>query len=272
MQCEASQPFSYFSWWFWFLAVAWLLGANPYATASADVTPFHAMDASPSSLLKELYAPIKIPITSRNITASDGRRYSMSDVIWDKPLKNKVLILDVDTRSFNADGQFLHNGTVPWDVLDNKSAGLFNHYTYCELSPPLQVRPLSKITRYSSRMGKTEQRPQELDKYQFVVFMDADAVWNQLELPLEWLHNHWDFGLNTSLALSEDWGLCTTANGLRCLNTGFIIAQQNERTWEILQAWSGVQFPGCEELNRTFRTNRRLLMIISRRRTRGRMM
>jgi hypothetical protein len=81
--------------------------------------------------------------------------------------------------------------------------------------------------------------------------MDSDAIWNHLELPFEWLLNHWNIGANTSLAISRDWGLCTAVDHKGCLNTGFIVAQQGERTQEILKAWadcpSGVQFPGCEQ-------------------------
>lgn len=89
-----------------------------------------------------------------------------------------------------------------------------------------------------------------LETHRIVVYMDSDTVWNHPEIPLEWLLNHWDISSETSLAMSTDWAGCHDADGGPCANTGFVIAQQSERTREILEAWAdcptGNRFPGCE--------------------------
>jgi hypothetical protein len=117
------------------LALAWFLSPRLHSSLPQDLTPFNTMDASTSSLLRELYAPMKIPLLSRVITASNGKQYTLSNVTHETPLKNQVLILDIDNRPFDEEGQILHNETVPWDKLDQQSAGLLNHYTYCKLAP-----------------------------------------------------------------------------------------------------------------------------------------
>lgn len=261
------------------LFLGWVLGRKLHAvsfvgiTPSHATTPFHATD-SPSSLLEELYGSIKIPISTPIITTSNRKEYTYSEAIWQKPLKNQVLILDIDNRKLDSDGQFLHNETVSWDKLDNQASGLLNHYTYCALSCHTRQHPATDvfpalIHGYDYKFLRSGSSPDffpswakpgsiadELENYQFVVFMDSDAIWNQPELPFEWLLNRWNITPDTSLAVSEDWGHCTLLDGQRCLNTGFIIAQRSERTQEILRAWAdcptGSQFPGCEKWAKQF--------------------
>lgn len=80
--------------------------------------------------------------------------------------------------------------------------------------------------------------------------MDADALWNYPEIPLEWLMNHWGITPNLSLAISTDPPRNRNVNGDAQSNTGFIIAQQNARTMEMIDTWldcpTGKRFPGCE--------------------------
>jgi len=95
-----------------------------------------------------------------------------------------------------------------------------------------------------------------LPRYRFVISMDSDAIWNLPEVPIEWLLNHWNITADTSLAFAGDWDHCIAKDNGSCVNGGFIIAQQNERTTEIMRAWRdcpyGVQFPGCENWARHF--------------------
>lgn len=90
-----------------------------------------------------------------------------------------------------------------------------------------------------------------LKTHKIVVFLDSDAVFAQPQVPLEWLLNLWNVRKDTRLAMAEDPNspINRDAKGWVLWNTGFVIAQQSERTDEILQAWeecpTDARFPGC---------------------------
>lgn len=55
--------------------------------------------------------------------------------IWTKPLKKKVLIVDIDTREPSGDNQILNSAKMDWEKLDVSggelvSNGIMNHYLY----------------------------------------------------------------------------------------------------------------------------------------------
>ena len=85
--------------------------------------------------------------------------------------------------------------------------------------------------------------------------MDSDAIFHRLDLPFEWLMNYWDLDPSrNSLALAIDPELEHNRNkfGDLYLNTGFIIAQNNERTFQILKDWEecpndGSKYPDCKQ-------------------------
>jgi hypothetical protein len=78
-----------------------------------------------------------------------------------------------------------------------------------------------------------------LKHYEYIVFIDADAMIHYPNLPLEWLFNYWEITPETLVAMAldpeephnHDW------NGRTLLNTGFIIAQQSPRTQQLFEAW-----------------------------------
>ena len=93
-----------------------------------------------------------------------------------------------------------------------------------------------------------------LKTYRFVVFIDRDAFFNHMEVPLEWLFNRWNLTEQTSIAapldvLFRDGNATLDAKGRRIQNNGFIIAQSSPRTQEILEAWmncwNDIRYPGC---------------------------
>ena len=89
--------------------------------------------------------------------------------------------------------------------------------------------------------------------YRFVVFFGADAVVNQMQIPMEWLFNYWDINERISLAMALDpdgpEGINNDMNGRVYTNTGFIIAQRSALTQDILRAWNecpnDTRYPGC---------------------------
>lgn len=94
-----------------------------------------------------------------------------------------------------------------------------------------------------------------LKDHQACIYLDSDAIFHHLDLPFEWLMNYWDIHPDTnSLALAVDPDADNNKDkyGKLYLNTGFIIAQNNERTFEVMDAWQKCpdddsEHPGCVE-------------------------
>jgi hypothetical protein len=94
-----------------------------------------------------------------------------------------------------------------------------------------------------------------LDGCEIVVSMDHDAIFQNLNLPFEWLLNHWNYNKNTSfaMALDNNWGQNHDWQDVLSINAGFIVAQNSQRTHEILRAWDSCPknitlYPDCDKL------------------------
>ena len=90
-----------------------------------------------------------------------------------------------------------------------------------------------------------------LKDYDFVLFMDQDAMFRYPVLPLEWLMNHWNHTPKTLFMMSDEpvKDYNRHSNGKPYFNTGFIIAQNSTRTHEFIDAWEECpresRYPGC---------------------------
>jgi hypothetical protein len=115
-----------------------------------------------------------------------------------------------------------------------------------------------KINGYPDRRDswkKPSVLSQVLKKHDVCVFIDSDALFNRLDLPLEWLMNYWSISpQNNSLALPYDPDTQHNRDrrGNLFLNTGFMIMQNKNKTYEIFKEWDdcandGGKFPGCTE-------------------------
>lgn len=94
-----------------------------------------------------------------------------------------------------------------------------------------------------------------LDGCEIVVSIDHDAIFQNLNLPIEWLLNHWNFTTNTSfaMALDNNWQQNHDWSDVLSINAGFIISQNLPRTHEILRAWDSCPknttlYPDCDKL------------------------
>jgi hypothetical protein len=90
------------------------------------------------------------------------------------------------------------------------------------------------------------------DGCRIIVSVDHDVIFQNLHLPLEWLLNHWNFTRETSFAMALDnhWGQNEDETHILNINAGFIVAQNLERSHEILRAWDSCPgnervFPNC---------------------------
>jgi hypothetical protein len=95
-----------------------------------------------------------------------------------------------------------------------------------------------------------------LKSYKFVIFVDADATIQHLELPVEWLFNRWGITPQTSIAMPLDTRQTLSdphasedSKGKLMLNSGVIIAQALPHTMDMLTAWKDCpdekRYPGC---------------------------
>lgn len=84
------------------------------------------------------------------------------------------------------------------------------------------------------------------------MFLDGDAIFEYPELPLEWMMSYWNITKDTLITLSKDPDSPKNRDqyGRAMHNTGFIIAQQSDRTQQMFTDWedcpSGNKHPYCK--------------------------
>lgn len=97
-----------------------------------------------------------------------------------------------------------------------------------------------------------------LKEHDVCIYLDSDAIFHQLDLPFEWLLNYWKlYPDNNAMALAfdpESEGN-KDRHGKINLNTGFIISQNNEKTYKIMDAWERCPdddgpYPGCQDFRK----------------------
>jgi hypothetical protein len=202
--------------------------------------------------LRKLYAPIIPSITAPNFTY-DGETFSLpGPPIFTKPLGKRVIILDADSRGLNSEGMWLSKNPSAWNKLKPASAGLMGHYLYAQLHG-YDYRFIH-APDFDDRWGtwvKVTMVKEALKDYDFVVFMDSDAAFNNFELPLEWLLNYWNITKDVNVAMSFDPNEPQNfdSKGMRLVNTGFQIAQASPATQELYKAWAECpledRYEGC---------------------------
>lgn len=112
-----------------------------------------------------------------------------------------------------------------------------------------------RAPNYEDRHGTWVKVPvikEALKTHDIVVFLDADAEFVYPHLPLEWLMSFWNITPKTLAAMAEDPNekFNEDDKGRLLWNTGFIIAQQSNRTQEMFDNWescpTGDRYPGCD--------------------------
>ncbi|ORY04394.1 hypothetical protein BCR34DRAFT_604905 [Clohesyomyces aquaticus] len=246
-----------------FVAVFFLVGIVFYRYDSSSLPSFPQVkhgplrssgDASLQQVLQFIYNPTKFSLTSPAFE-TDGRRYELpDDHHYTSPLGKDVCILDVDTRPFENKGQVFHEGNFDWDKQEPYTGGILNHYTYAQIHGyDYHFINAANYTDRHATWIKPSAIANILHSYKFVIFLDADATFANPEIPIEWLLNYWSIDPSVSLAMALDPPKPTNNDtmGRRYSNTGFIIAQNNPRTFEILKVWddcpNDIRYPGCSE-------------------------
>jgi hypothetical protein len=206
-------------------------------------------------LIAQLYKPFIHPIDAEMFIGENEVVYKIAQrkPRFTKPLGRKVLLLDVDSRPLNGDGGMM-NDHISYHDLKPHTAGMLSHYLYSMIHgyDYKFVHSPSYTDRWDTWV-KVPMIREALKTYDYVVFMDADAVFHYHHLPLEWLFNHWNITKDTmlALALDPDTDYNRDERGNVNLNTGFIIAQASERTTRMFNRWENCvndnEFANCSK-------------------------
>ncbi|KAM0327044.1 hypothetical protein ACHAQA_006167 [Verticillium albo-atrum] len=208
-----------------------------------------------SQLVSALWKPYTHPLANLTYTTDSGKYYEVPEgsQLWQEPLGKDVLILDVDTRVDNH-ARAMGPSIFLDDNMTARAAGMLNHYIYALIHG--YDYKFIKAPKYPNRHQTWVKVPmikEALKTHKFVVFLDADAIFAQPQVPIEFLFSLWNVTDSTLVAMAEDPNSPRNRDekGWVLWNTGFVVAQQSERTQEMFQVWddcpTGVQFPGCEK-------------------------
>ncbi|KAF2850495.1 hypothetical protein T440DRAFT_396620, partial [Plenodomus tracheiphilus IPT5] len=215
-----------------------------------------------------LFRPIKLSPTHPGYRDAHGRYLSgapADEATWTRPLGKKLLIVDIDTRRPTGDNQIFNTERkIDWENLQYEGAGLVtggisSHYLYAMIHgyDYMHYQALEMDDIHQTWV-KPHVFKELLPDYQFIVFLDADAVFSHLEIPLEWMFNRWGITENTMIAMPHDTEefrdetpISVDSTGLPVLNSGFVVLQNHSLTLDMLSAWANCpteeRYEGCAE-------------------------
>lgn len=216
--------------------------------------------------IHSLYAPIVHSVTAKKYVDFAGVEHRIEgEPHWTKGLGKKVLIVDMDTRIPNGKNGVWNPEAMNYEALDAEdgtqmvSTALLNHFMYSQIHGyDYKFFAVKHLKDMHDTWIKPHIIHEMLHDYQFVIFIDADAIIQHLELPLEWLFNKWGIGPNTTVAmpidtqqiLNGDRNASMDSRGRVELNTGFVVAQGIPLTFETMDAWNecpkGDRYEGCD--------------------------
>ncbi|CAA9962668.1 hypothetical protein PTMSG1_06042 [Pyrenophora teres f. maculata] len=226
---------------------------------------------SVSGAFYKLFEQIRHPIGKSTYTDQAGRIHGVNEdgPWWTEPLKDQVLIVSIDTRLPNQKGALWNEGRMNWDTLsatEYSSTSFMNHFYYAKIHG--YDYKFINANEMGEGIYNTWVKPHILytllKSYKFVVFIDADATIQHLEVPIEWLFNRWGILPETSIAMpidtKENLGgnihVSEDSHGRTVLNSGFIVAQALPHTFEMFEAWkecrTGIRYPHCNEWANTW--------------------
>jgi hypothetical protein len=88
-----------------------------------------------------LYEAIRHPISDSTYTDAYDKVFEVHPEApwWKEPLRDQVLILDIDTRSPNGKNELWNDERLNWEAMESEgdggmvSASFMNHFIYCKL-------------------------------------------------------------------------------------------------------------------------------------------
>jgi hypothetical protein len=97
--------------------------SSPLPTNLAGNTP---------QLMHHLWKPFIHELSATNFVSNEGYKYKIGkgNHRWLKPMKKKLLILDVDTRLDTGDDSMMNPKGLKADKMSGRTAGMMSHYLY----------------------------------------------------------------------------------------------------------------------------------------------
>jgi hypothetical protein len=205
----------------------------------------HAAIGSITDVVQYIFSDLKIAPDARAIDDGNGGELKLPN---DKPrftkeMGKEILILDLDTRPLESTEAY-KKGEYDWRNINHVSGGVFNHYTYAQIHGyDYKFIHASNFKDRHATWIKPSAIANELKKYKWIVFLDADATFRFLHLPIEWLLNYWEIKDTDSITMALDpWDenepqYNSDRFNRTYTNTGFMLVQNNTKTMEILKDW-----------------------------------
>ncbi|KAL2131180.1 hypothetical protein VTI74DRAFT_5446 [Chaetomium olivicolor] len=242
-------------------------------------TPIQALTEGVSSVVQEdrphahdfgntifaLYEPIKLPVAAKSYTDQWGNKFDNGGRdYWERAMGSEILVVDIDTRNPNGKNEIFNSDKMNWEAVKASGSGLltlshFNHFIYSRIHGyDYKFFNAQKMRGHWNTWIKPHVLLRLLPNYKFVVFIDADAIIQHLEVPMEFLFNRWNISPNTSIAMPIDTqqlsadgkdNISTDSKGKVVLNSGVVILQNLSHTYDMMQAWTECttekMYPGC---------------------------
>lgn len=230
----------------------------PHHSTHLRTPPSAAKTLDIGEFIHSLYEPLKVVPTEPVLFESDGVRIKLPPgPRYPESLGSDVLILDLDTRPLMSSKSFPLR-QYDWHDVNHVSGGVFSHYTYAMVHGyDYKFIRASEFEDRHATWIKPSALANNIANYKFIVFLDADATFRFLHLPIEWLLNYWNIKPHHSFVMAKDpWDLHEPQyNSDRFnrtyTNTGFMIVQNNNTTLPILKAWhecpNDLRYPGCSQ-------------------------
>ncbi|EOA88260.1 uncharacterized protein SETTUDRAFT_38930 [Exserohilum turcica Et28A] len=201
-------------------------------------------DVSISDVIRLLYKDLKTAPTEPFIREPNGSHITLPpNPRYKKTMGSDILVLDLETRPLPSTEAY-RKGEYDWREINHVSGGVFNHYTYALVHGyDYKFIHASEFEDRHATWIKPSALANHIKNYKFIVFLDADAAFRFLHVPIEWLLNYWDIQPHHSFVMAKDpWTAKEPQyNSDRFnrtyTNTGFMIVQNNKDTMPILKAW-----------------------------------
>lgn len=211
-----------------------------------------------TNIIRMLYEPLKMEPAEPFLPDPDGMHFELPLLPrYTKKLGSDVLILDLDTRQIESTKAF-ERGKYDWDNINHVSCGIFSHFVYATIHGyDYKFIHTADFKDRHATWIKPSALANQIGNYKFIVFLDADATFRFLHLPIEWLINYWNIEPHHSIIMAKDpWDprypeFNSDRFNRTYANTGFMIVQNNENTIPILKAWhecpDDVRYPNCSQ-------------------------
>lgn len=200
----------------------------------------------------DAYDSIRHPMTENYIDPS-GTVFNITQAPWQGLLRSEVLVVDIDTRVPDGENELWNPEKINWETLDATndggmvSAAFINHFLWSQMHGyDYKFFAAQPMEGYHNTWIKPHVLYDLLHSYRFVVFIDADATIQHMDVPLEWMLNRWNFDpettsiampIDTKQILNGDENASCDSKGKVVLNTGVIIVQSLPYTFDMLTAW-----------------------------------